>query len=97
MTKMTKIVINLFYGGFDLSPLGKSRYLELSGKEFSVKVPRYDPDLVRVVEELGKAAIAKYSPLCIQEVPSGSQYRITEYDGYETLETPDTIDWETAP
>lgn len=54
-------------------------------------VERHDPVLVQVVEELGDKANGKHANLRIAEV-SGS-YRITEYDGYETVETPHDCYW----
>jgi hypothetical protein len=54
-------------------------------------VERHDPVLVQVVEELGEKAGGKFSELRIQEV--SGPYRIDEYDGMESVETPDSYDW----
>lgn len=54
-------------------------------------VDRHDPVLVQVVEELGDKANGEYAKLRIEEV--SGPYRITEYDGYETVETPSGCDW----
>ena len=54
-------------------------------------VSRHDPALVQVVEELGDKASSKYAKLRIAEV-SGA-YRIDEYDGMESVETPTSYDW----
>ena len=54
-------------------------------------VDRHDPVLVQVVEELGDKANGKYSKLAIAEVDG--QYRIDEYDGMESVETPESYDW----
>lgn len=54
-------------------------------------VDRHDPDLVQVVEELGDKANGEFAKLRIEEV--SGPYRITEYDGYETVETPFGCDW----
>lgn len=53
---------------------------------------RHDPLLVQVVEELGAAANGDYAQLEVVEV-AGLKYRITEYDGVENVETPETIEW----
>ena len=53
---------------------------------------RHDPLLVQVVEELGAAANGDYARLEVVEV-AGSKYRITENDGVENVETPETIEW----
>ena len=58
-------------------------------------VKRTDKVLVRVVEELGEEANGSCSQLSIVELPDGSKYRINEYDGRESIETPDDIHWET--
>jgi hypothetical protein len=57
---------------------------------------RTDPALVRVVEELGDKANDGFSRLYIEELEKGTLYRINEYDGIESLETKDSIDWNVA-
>lgn len=58
---------------------------------------RSDPDLIQAIEELGeKAASGKFAKLVIEDLPSGTRYRITEYDGYESIETDDDIEWSVA-
>ena len=101
----TRVVISQAYGGFGLSEEAAKMFNELKGlKEGdkgwvnpdygNVDWPRYDPDLVKVVETLGsKRASGGYADLAIIEF-DGPKFRITEYDGYEGLETPDTVDWE---
>jgi hypothetical protein len=54
-------------------------------------VSRHDPILVQVVEELGDKANGDYAKLDIEEV--SGPYRIDEYDGYESVESPDSYDW----
>jgi hypothetical protein len=54
-------------------------------------VDRHDPILVQVVEELGEEANGPHANLQIAEVDG--PYRIDEYDGYESVETPDSYDW----
>ena len=44
-------------------------------------IPRDDPLLVQVVEELGKAADNRYSELKIVEIPDDVEWQIDEYDG----------------
>ena len=55
-------------------------------------IPRHDPMLVAVVEELGEVASGKHAKLKVQEI-SGSLYRIDEYDGSESVQEPDGIEW----
>jgi hypothetical protein len=54
-------------------------------------VDRHDPALVQVVEELGNKANGNYAELRIAEV--SGPYRIGEYDGSESVETPDSYNW----
>lgn len=60
-------------------------------------IKRTDPALVQVVEELGDEANGQCACLRIAEIPSGTAYRIDEYDGNESVETKDSYDWDTAP
>lgn len=61
--------------------------------EFDVdRLARHDKDLIAVIEELGDAANGPCSKLRIDEIHVPI-YRITEYDGYESVETPDNIGW----
>lgn len=57
---------------------------------------RSDPNLIQVIEELGDAANGQCAKLRIEEIPAGTQYRIDEYDGNETVATQDSYDWKTA-
>jgi len=54
-------------------------------------VPRTDPILIRVIEDLGKAANGRYAELAIAMLPEGTRYRIDEYDGYESLITSENL------
>jgi hypothetical protein len=53
---------------------------------------RHDPDLVAVVETLGKEVNGTFSDLAIEEI-DGDMYNIEEYDGKETVVTPDDTCW----
>ena len=57
---------------------------------------RTDPDLVAVVEELGKEASGFCADLAIAEIPEGARYRIDENDGNELVMTPDDYEWSIA-
>lgn len=56
-------------------------------------MPRHDPVLINVVEQLGREAEGDLSVLKIKELPDRSRYRIDEYDGNESVETPDSYEW----
>jgi hypothetical protein len=55
------------------------------------EISRHDPILVQVVEELGGKANGDCAKLAIAEI--SGPYRIDEYDGFESVETPDSYNW----
>lgn len=57
-------------------------------------MPRHDETLVQVVEELGSRANGLFAGLEVRVI-DGAIYRIDEYDGYESVEVPESIDWVT--
>lgn len=60
-------------------------------------VVRHDPVLIQVIEEMGPEANGDCADLAIEELASGTAYRIDEYDGRETVETNDSYEWTIAP
>lgn len=46
---------------------------------------RCDPDLIRVVEELGEASWGSCANLEVVEIPDDIRWSIGDYDGYETI------------
>lgn len=99
---MTKIVYNACYGGFSLSDAAIERYAELKGEaplkedkwyEYRHNIPRHDPLLAQVVEELADASWGPFAELAICELPSGTKYRVDEYDGYECVMPIDSYRW----
>lgn len=46
---------------------------------------RHNKNLIKVVEELGKKANGICAELAVVEIPDGTDYRIDEYDGLETI------------
>ena len=81
-----KVVINTCFGGFGLS---KEAYEFLGrrwdGYGFDFKVDRTNPDLIRVVETLGKKADGMCAKLKVVEIPDGIRYTIEDYDGAEHI------------
>lgn len=104
----TAVVINQGYGGFGIS-VEAGHALQARGVKIDFfngyrgescaylphDFPRHDPRLVQVVRQLGPAASGELATLGIVEI-TGTRYRITEYDGAESIETPDSIDWITV-
>ena len=56
-----------------------------SGYFYSSDIPRDDPDLIKIIEKLGKKANNQFSDLKIVEIPDGTEYIIDEYDGLEHI------------
>lgn len=48
-------------------------------------IPRDDPDLVAVVNELGEGVNDSYANLLVVEIPDGVEWVIEEYDGFEHI------------
>jgi len=95
MSKTYKVVYNDCYGGFSLSEKAIAMLYELGVLNDYVdywSVERHDPLLVKVVEELGELASSTFSDLKIAEITSPI-YKIDEYDGAESVITPDKIAW----
>lgn len=87
-----KIVINVCYGGFGLSAEAVDRYLQLSDLTFTNTnnfydrdIPRDDPALVQVVEELKELADGKYAELKVVDIPYGVEWIVVDYDGMEHI------------
>lgn len=60
-------------------------------------VSRTDHVLLSVIDAIGlEASSAPMARLKIAYVPSGGRYRIDEYDGNETVKTPDDYEWAIA-
>jgi hypothetical protein len=60
------------------------------------RIERTDPILIHVVEELGDEAGGRFAKLLIEELPEGTEYRIDEYDGFESVETKESYEWRVA-
>jgi hypothetical protein len=84
-TPKDKVVLNKCYGGFGLSDLAIDKYKQLTGKHWDYDDPRDDIYLVAIVEQLGELADGHSAKLKIESV-SPNDWRIDNYDGYETLD-----------
>jgi hypothetical protein len=49
-------------------------------------IPRDDPILTSLVEEMGSDVNSRYANLIIVEIPDGVKWTVSEYDGWETVE-----------
>lgn len=62
----------------------KASWQAYLAQTFSVRgIPRNDPALAQVVEELGAEADGEYAELQVVEIPDNVNWEIEDYDGYE--------------
>lgn len=100
-----KVVVNNCYGGFKLSEEAY-KYIGIPyKKEYGFIFPensdwldsyecRTNHKLIEFIEKFGQdRASGNFSKLKIEEVPSGTLFRIQEYDGSEWIETEDDLKW----
>lgn len=91
-----QVVINCCYGGFHLSNKAlkwlADKGLDLDDSYPSLSaLPRHHPLLVECINVLGQEASGELSNLEIVTVTG--KYRIHEYDGYESIQTPESVTW----
>ena len=92
---MNKVVYNACYGGFGLSEAAQNWMREHGHPEYAERYPkieRHNPLLVQCVEELSDCVNIEYSRLRV-ELIDGNKYWIENYDGLETVHTPENTDW----
>ena len=98
--ELAHIVYNGCWGGFSLSVEAVDLYAFLKGIDpndiDAWNIPRSDPQLAKIVLELGDKANGSGSALGIRSLPKGTRYRISEYDGMESVITEDEHEWMTA-
>lgn len=85
---MKKIVINACYGGFSLSKEAIESYQVRTGTEigmFGSDVPRDNPVLVAIVEEMGRRAAGGYAQLKVVEIPVDVEWTVEQHDGREWI------------
>jgi hypothetical protein len=90
---------DMFKQYFTADPSGLTKIDNEFYRKYSLydgDLDRADPVLVQVVEELGEAANGFVAKLVIEELPKGTLYRIDEYDGYESIETAEDVNWKVA-
>lgn len=93
-----KVLVNNFWGGFCFSEkaiklicrLKKLNYAEAKNNydmfdTYHNPDIRTDKDAISVVEQLRDAASTSLSKIVVAEIPDGSYFKISEYDGFETL------------
>jgi hypothetical protein len=82
-----RIAINKQHGGFGISEAAETMYRNLAGitdPDFYVgEIPRDDPILIRVINQLGEYANSRFCTIKIVEIPADVEWQIAEYDGLE--------------
>lgn len=48
-------------------------------------ITRTDPNLIKIVEDLGEKSFGNHAKLAVVEIPDGVDYEIDEYDGIEHI------------
>lgn len=97
---MGRAVINTCYGGFGLSAFAidmmEERGYKVNRYDFGSyldnHIDRHNEDLLEVLEILGDDANGMCAELTIVEF-DGNVYQIDEYDGYESIVTPEGQRW----
>lgn len=67
-------------------------YLPTNEDFYIGDIPRHDPILVDIVEELKEEANGECAKLVVAEIAT-PMYRIEDYDGMESIHTPEDNDW----
>ena len=94
-----KVVINKCFGGYGLSAEAIRVYCkakgidpgkQIKGQEYfsnfyDGEIPRNDPDLVRIVEQLKERSWGMCAKLKVVEIPDGVKWEIRDYDGMESI------------
>ena len=68
------------------------QYHSIEDESFYPGIPRHHPLLIQCVEELGEETGGMRAELIVVAF-EGNLYRIAEYDGMESIETPDCLNW----
>ena len=95
-----KVAYNACYGGFVLSKEASEYLNKHWGCDINPEygyidedlIPRHHKGLIEVIELLGDKANGFCAKLKVATI-SASMYRVDEYDGYESIETPDSYNW----
>jgi hypothetical protein len=78
-----KLAINTCVGKFDLSAEADKLLHSLSGARYHWELRRDDPNLLTVVETLGKKANGRGASIKIVEIPDDVQWELHDYMGQE--------------
>lgn len=72
---------------FDMDDPYYPYWITAEGKPFfEYDIDRQDPNLIKVVEQLGERANGRFARLAVVEVPDDVDWKLTEYDGNEKID-----------
>lgn len=74
---------NFHTQSFEKRVASYARLVEQTLNEYDI--PRDDPALVQVVEEMGAVANGRYAVLAVVEIPDNVAWQIEEFDGLEHI------------
>ena len=86
LQSQVKVVANGSYGGYGFNDLGYEIFNKLGISE-PLHLERHDPMLIMVVEKIGNLISGSGCDFYIETI-KGNEYRISEYDGSETIIVP---------
>ena len=85
-----KVVLNSCYGGFHVLP-SAAKYCDLDHESGDLHLSQ---KLAEYIEKFGsEKASGDFSKLIVKDIPTGTKFMISEYDGYESIVTEDDINW----
>lgn len=91
-----KVVIAKSYYGTHMLP---EKFLENHynyDKKYLCDNNRYNKDLIKFVEESSQLDNFRAGGFEVVDIPTGTQYRISDYDGSEYVEIYNKSDWKIA-
>jgi hypothetical protein len=88
-----KVVYNRSYGGFSISNVALELLKQrgINTNTYCTNIPRHHPELVAIVEILGRMANSDNNELEVKTV--SGPYIIDEYDGLESVLQKQDIKW----
>lgn len=96
-----KLIINHSYVGFRpsiefLEAYNIPYYMSIGMPVAREEISRMDKRLIEFIEKYGSERASYVGEIVVEDIPNGTHYIIHDYDGYETIEYRDKVDWKIA-